>query len=197
MAQFHWDPDTYLELMRAEVPDYERLQDEVASAGRGVQTRRILELGTGTGETALRVLPCHPGARLFGIDASSRMLDVARGALVGHDVQLEVRRLEQSLPPGPFELAFSALAVHHLDGLGKRDLFARVYDVLVLRGRFVLADVVVPVDPADAVTPIDSDGYDKPDTLADQLAWLASAGFVTRVAWSCRDLAVMVGDKVF
>ena len=32
MAQFHWDPGSYLALMREEVADYERLQDETAAA---------------------------------------------------------------------------------------------------------------------------------------------------------------------
>ena len=30
--QFHWDAETYLDLMRAEVPAYERLQEATANA---------------------------------------------------------------------------------------------------------------------------------------------------------------------
>jgi tRNA (cmo5U34)-methyltransferase len=201
MAQFHWDPTTYLELMRAEVPSYERLQVETAAASgaSGFEARAILELGTGTGETAKRLLAVHPGARLHGIDASERMLAVARSELADREgferFEVEVRRLEDPLPPGPFDLVVSALAVHHLDGAGKRSLFARVFDVLVAGGRFVLGDVVVPLEPADVVTPIDDGGYDKPDTVPDQLAWLAAAGFRARVHWSDRDLAVLVGDR--
>ena len=52
MAQFHWDPATYRALMRAEVPAYDELQDAVAGATRAVAIRRVLDLGTGTGETA-------------------------------------------------------------------------------------------------------------------------------------------------
>ncbi|MGI8729796.1 MAG: hypothetical protein ACR2LK_07355 [Solirubrobacteraceae bacterium] len=45
MARFHWDPAVYDDLVRREVHDYERLQDEtVAATGSGA--RRILELGT-------------------------------------------------------------------------------------------------------------------------------------------------------
>ena len=61
--------------------------------------------------------------------------------------------------------------MHHLDGAGKADLFARVADRLRPGGRFVLGDVVVPEDPADVVTPIDG-VYDMPSTVADQLGWL-------------------------
>jgi tRNA (cmo5U34)-methyltransferase len=191
MGQFHWDPDSYLALMRSEMPSYERLQDEVASATDGVAAQRVLELGTGTGVTARRVLERHPRARLTGIDSSSDML--AHADLPGAD--LRVQDLADPLPPGPFGLVFSSLAVHHLDARGKADLFARVADVLAPGGRFLLGDVVVPEDPADVVTPIDGD-YDKPDRIDDQLAWLRDAGLRASVAWAERDLAVIVGDRV-
>jgi tRNA (cmo5U34)-methyltransferase len=189
VGQFHFDPATYRELMAAEVPAFERLQDEVAQATPGgPAARRILELGTGTGETARRVLAAHPGARLVGIDASAAMLAVAREALPGAD--LRVARLEDPLPGGPFDLVVSALCVHHLDGPGKADLYARVARVLAPGGRVVVGDVVVPLHDADVVTPVDG-VYDVPSTAADQLAWLQDAGLVPCLAWAHRDLAVL------
>ena len=56
MAPFRWDPATYRALMRTEVPAYDELQDAVAGATRGIPVHRVLDLGTGTGETASRVL---------------------------------------------------------------------------------------------------------------------------------------------
>jgi tRNA (cmo5U34)-methyltransferase len=190
MAQFHFEARSYLRLMAEEVPDYARLQDEVAAAASGGEVRRALELGTGTGETARRVLAAHPGAALIGVDASEDML--AHADLPGADLRLG--RLEEPLPSGPFELVFSALAVHHLDGAGKADLFARIAAVLAPGGRFVLGDVVVPDDPADVVTPVDG-VYDQPSTLAEQLAWLRDAGLRPAVAWQHRDLAVVVATS--
>jgi tRNA (cmo5U34)-methyltransferase len=90
-------------------------------------------------------------------------------------------------------MVVSALAVHHLDGDEKADLFARIAARLRPGGRFVLADVVVPDDPADAVTPIDG-VYDKPSSIDDQLGWLEAAGLRARVHWAHRDLAVLVAD---
>jgi tRNA (cmo5U34)-methyltransferase len=191
MAQFHFTPDGYLELMLAEMPAYERLQD-AAAAESGAGARALLELGTGTGETARRVLARHPLASLTGLDSSEAMLAVARRELPAAD--LRVGRLEDPLPAGPFDLVFSALAIHHLDGPGKADLFRRVAAVLAPRGRFVLADVVVPADPADARTPIEA-GFDLPSPVPDQLAWLAEAGLDASVAWAEADLAVLVARK--
>ena len=186
MGQFHFDPERYLQLMRDEVPRYEELQDETARATEGVTAATILELGVGTGETTRRVLARHPGARLVGIDASADMLAAAE--LPGAD--LRVARLEDALPEWPFPLVVSALAVHHLDAAGKRDLFERIGRVLEPGGRFVVADVIVPERPEDAVTPLTPE-FDLPDRLDDQLAWLASAGFEAAPTWVRGDLAVI------
>jgi tRNA (cmo5U34)-methyltransferase len=185
-AQFHFTPAHYLELMHDEVPRYEELQVETARATEVVRARTILELGVGTGETSRHVLSRHPGAKLVGIDASAEML--AEAELPGSD--LRVARLEDPLPDGPFDLAVSCLAIHHLDGAGKRDLFGRIAAVLADDGAFVLADVIVPSDPADAVTPC-TPGYDLPDRLDDQLAWLGDAGFDAEATWVRGDLAVV------
>ena len=190
MGQFHWDPDAYLEMVRAEVPDYDRIQDELARATDGIDARRVLELGTGSGITSRRVLARHPHAHLTGVDSSEHML--AAADLAGADLRLQ--DLRDPLPEGPFDLVFSALAIHHLDAAAKADLFERVTAVLAPGGRFVMADVIVPEDPADVVTPLDP-GFDLPEAVPDLLAWLQDAGLRGRVAWQARDLAVLVADE--
>lgn len=195
MAQFHWQPDSYLTLMRQEVPNYERLQDETVAA-TGMDAKRVLELGTGTGQTARRVLERHPSAVLVGLDASSEMLEHARALLPADRAELRVAYLQDPLPRGPFDVVVSALAVHHLDGAGKADLFRRIAGQLAAGGRLVLGDVVVPEDPCDVVTPIDGD-YDTPSSVAAQLSWLSAAGLRSRLAWAHRDLAVLVGQAPF
>ncbi len=120
------------------------------------------------------------------------MLAVARDACCPPSGRAcSVGRLEEPLPEGEFDLVASALCVHHLDGAGKRDLFRRVRERLAPGGRFVLADVVVPADPADQVTEL-TPGFDLPDTVEDQLAWLAEAGLSTSLIWGHRDLAVIL-----
>jgi tRNA threonylcarbamoyl adenosine modification protein (Sua5/YciO/YrdC/YwlC family) len=194
-GQFHFDPAAYPQEIRDDIPVYDELQDRVVDAS-GTGAQRILELGTGTGETARRLLEHHPEAVLLGIDESEAMLSAARSALPVDRAELRVQRLEDPLPAGPFDLVASALAVHHLDAVAKADLVTRVHDVLAPGGRFVLADVVVPADPADAVTSL-TPGFDKPSSVEEQLAWLADAGFEARVTWSYFDLAVIVGEAVY
>jgi tRNA (cmo5U34)-methyltransferase len=188
MTQWWWDPDTYLELMSAEIPAFAEFQEQTAAATEGVDVGAMLELGIGTGETARRVRAVHPDARLTAIDSSAEMLERARSEFPGADLRLA--RLEDALPEGPFDLVYSALAIHHLDGAGKRDLFRRVAAVLRPGGVFVLADVVVPDDPDDQQTPIDGE-YDLPDRLDDQVEWLREVGFEPTPVWVHKDLAVV------
>jgi tRNA (cmo5U34)-methyltransferase len=191
MRDYHFTPESYLSMMREAVPGYDRLQDE-ALAATGVGAEWVLELGTGTGETARRVLDRHPDAQLVGIDASPGMVEAARVSLPSDRVELLVGRLEDPLPERPFDLVVSALAVHHLEGRGKADLFRRVASRLDPGGRFVLADVVEPVNPSYVVTAIDPE-VDHPSRLDEQLAWLEAASLVPEVSWTHRDLVVIVG----
>jgi len=191
VAGWDWDPDTFLDEMREEVPGYEELQAAVAEATGGVNAGRVLELGTGTGETALRVLARHPAAEWVGVDASEAMLARARERLPATDLRLGP--LEDDLPDGPFDLVVSVLAVHHLAAEAKRDLFRRVASVLAPGGRFVLGDLVVARPGEEGPIVVDWE-MDVPDSAADQLEWLGEAGFVACATHVRPDLAVIVAD---
>ena len=133
-----WDPARYTAEIGEEIARYDKLQERVAAASAGIGARRILELGTGSGETALLLLERYPNARLVGVGSSAEMLAAAAEALPGDRVELRLGRLEDELPLGPFDLVASALAVHHLTGADKASLFRRVAAVLEPGGRFVL-----------------------------------------------------------
>jgi tRNA (cmo5U34)-methyltransferase len=191
MANVEWDPDLYVGQIRDKIHDFDELQQQVAAATDGADVRDALELGIGTGETARRVLARYPHARLTAVDASEAMLTRARAAFP--HAELLHRALEEQLPPGPFDVVYSTLAIHHLDAAAKRDLFGRIASVLRPGGRFVLGDVIVPDDPEDAVIDV-SDEIDIPDRLDDQLDWLREGGFQPQTRWLRGDLAVVAAD---
>lgn len=174
MSQFHWKPDDYLELIRSEVPRYDELQAQ-AIAAIPFAPRRVLELGMGTGETTRRLIEAYPESWVIGLDASPDM--VYRAREMYDDVQLA--RIEDPLPDGPWDLVISVLSVHHLTADQKKALFRRVREhsrALVI-GDVVRADVeVAPIDPS----------YDFPESAADLAAW--SGG---EIAWQADDLAVV------
>src|SRR5262245_22159892 len=185
-----WQPDAYLGEIRAEIPLYDELQEEAVQATAGRTVSSLLELGVGTGETAKRLLALHSEATLVGVDGNDAMLTAAQALLPDARVDLRLRQLEDALPEGRFDLVVSVLAVHHLRGTGKAELFGRIAEALEPGGLFVLADVVVPERPEEAIVPVE-EGFDFPDRLPDQLEWLRAAGFEPEVTWSRQDLAVV------
>ena len=173
-AQFHWNPETYLEEIRVEVPRYDELQRATIDAVP-FPPDRVLELGMGTGETTRVLLESYPDAWVIGLDSSPDMVYRLREEY--DDVQLA--RMEDPLPDGPWDLVISVLSVHHLQDDAKRTLFRRVRE----QSRALVIGDVVKAEPQ--VTPIDP-GFDFPDT-ADQLTeWCGG-----EITWTADDLAVV------
>jgi tRNA (cmo5U34)-methyltransferase len=121
MGQFDWTPEVYLERIRTEIPGYDELQDQ-AVAAIPLSPERVLELGMGTGETTRRLIEAHPDAWVVGLDASPDMVFRARKSY--DDVQLA--RMEDPLPDGPWDLVISVLSVNQLDDDQKQNLCRQV-----------------------------------------------------------------------
>jgi tRNA (cmo5U34)-methyltransferase len=123
MGQFDWTPDEYLERIRARIPRYDELQEQ-AVAAIPFPPERVLELGMGTGETTRRLIEAHPDAWVIGLDSSPDMVFRARQSY--DDVQLA--RMEDPLPDGPWDLVISVLSVSDLDDTQQQALCRRVQD---------------------------------------------------------------------
>jgi tRNA (cmo5U34)-methyltransferase len=121
MDRFDWTPDIYLERIRAEIAGYDDLQDQ-AVAAIPFPPDRVLELGMGTGETTRRLIDAHPDAWVVGLDASPDMVFRARQSY--DDVQLA--RMEDPLPDGPWDLVISVLSVNQLSDDQKQNLCRQV-----------------------------------------------------------------------
>ena len=121
MGQPDWKPEIYLERIRAEIPGYDELQEQ-AVAAIPFPPERVLELGMGTGETTRRLIEAHPDAWVVGLDSSPDMVFRARQSY--DDVQLA--RMEDPLPDGPWDLVISVLSVNQLNDDQRRNLCRQV-----------------------------------------------------------------------
>jgi tRNA (cmo5U34)-methyltransferase len=110
MDRFDWTPEVYLERIRAQVPRYDELQEQ-AIAAVPFPPERVLELGMGTGETTNRLIEAFPDAWVIGLDSRPDMVFRARQTY--DDVQLA--RMEDPLPDGPWDLVISVLSAGDLD----------------------------------------------------------------------------------
>ncbi|MEU5548614.1 class I SAM-dependent methyltransferase [Micromonospora sp. NPDC047793] len=166
------------------------------AAGR---TPEVLDLGAGTGLLSSLVAAAVPGVRLTLVDAAPKMLAVAADQLTSRGVphRVVVADLTDPLPDGRYDAVVSALAVHHLDDAGKRDLYRRAAEALVPGGVFVNAEQVAgPTAELDRryhevwlaqITARGSDAdeiaaaaqrmaYDRPASVGEQCRWLSDAG---------------------
>lgn len=176
-AQFNWNPDQYMELIRSEVPAYNDLQAAAIDA-IPFAPKKVLELGVGTAETTQRLWERYPECRITGLDSSPDM--VFRARELGWEA-IRLGRIEDPLPDGPWDLVIAVLTVHHLDDDGKRDLFRRVRE----QSRSLVIGDVVTVDPELRTTPIEPT-RDMPSPASDQAQWCGG-----EVVWEHGDLAVI------
>lgn len=123
MGQFDWTPDEYLERIRARIPRYDELQEQAVEA-IPFPPERVLELGMVTGETTRRLLGAYPDSWVVGLDSSPDMVFRARQTY--DDVQLA--RMEDPLPDGPWDLVISVLSVNDITDDQKQRLVRRVKD---------------------------------------------------------------------
>jgi tRNA (cmo5U34)-methyltransferase len=109
-----------------------------------------VELGVGGGWLSEAILERFPAARVLGLDGSPTMLRHTDTVLQRFTGRYELRpfRLEEqewrrTLGAG-VRCVVSSLVVHHLDGPGKRRLYADLHAQLDRGGGLLIADLVAP-----------------------------------------------------
>lgn len=154
--QTGWNEDDSQEFIdhgRYFVPEREEqvaaVLDLVPEPGDGL----LVDLCCGEGLLSAALLERFPRARVLAMDLSPTMLEKARATCAAHGERFETRPFDladrswRSFPE-PVRAFVSSLAVHHLDGAGKRELFRDLAAALVPGGALVIADLVLPVTPA-------------------------------------------------
>ncbi len=209
----------YTALRRRLVPGYDQFYGaviDVLSLGAR-PPRRVLDLGAGTGLLSAAVLASFPDVSLDLLDGSEAMLAEAVARLGDAVGAVHIADMADPLPDGPFDAIVSALAIHHLDDLDKRRLFARAHQALVAGGAFVNAEQVAgPTDELTAIytstwerdcralgaTEAELDGardrmrHDRCVDLESQLTWMRAAGFsAADCVYKSWRFAVLAGFK--
>ena len=146
-----WSEETsrlFLDYGRYFVPERDRQMRMVAALlapleGPGL----ILDLCCGEGLLAEILLESLPGMTVHGLDGSAEMRQRARERLARfgprfHCAAFDLASRSWRQPGVDIMAVVSSMAIHHLAGPQKRELFADVFRILVEGGAFVIADIV-------------------------------------------------------
>jgi tRNA (cmo5U34)-methyltransferase len=171
------------------------------------RVERVLDLGTGDGNTLALVLAARPDATGIGLDFGDEMLRRAHERFAADD-RAEIRHhdLDTQLPDdlGTFDVVVSSFAIHHLVPARQEALYAEIHDRLRPGGMFVNVEHVA--SRCDALheeflsalrtTPAQDDPSNKLVLVPTHLDWLDRIGFVNvDCFWKWRELAVVAGSK--
>lgn len=211
----------YDALIRKLIPNYAQMHQSIIDLV-DVKSEKpaLLDLGIGTGETALHLLQKYPQATIDGFDISPRMIEQGKARL--RDKLGQVRFTEQDiknldLGDHSYDAGVAVLSVHHLNGEQKQALFKKLFNHLKEGGIFVLGDIVK--FDSDEETRAKEDEWraflvqnlgqeegqywfenyqeeDLPSSVNEQLQWLTDAGFSdARSTWEYMNYAVFFARK--
>jgi tRNA (cmo5U34)-methyltransferase len=199
---FYVTQDNYDEHIELAIPFYQLMHKEliryIPDTGRTV---RALDLGCGTGKTSAMLLMNFPKLTVCAIDLFDEMLKHAKARLAKYDGRVNyVRGDFRTVPLGTdYDVCTAALAIHHSTKSEKQELFSRICEALVPRGRFIMIDwtkflspFVQNVSAAVAEGNVKESGVGEniisewcshwrekniPETVQDLQEWLLRAGF--------------------
>lgn len=145
------DTEVFIKYGDAFVPRrYEQIS-AVCDLISGASIPHVLDLCCGEGRLSEEYLRRHSNARVTVLDGSSEMLSVTRTRLAPFNDRVDEVMADIEDRSWRTEVTYggvmTSLAVHHLDGAGKQQLYRDVYNMLARGGVFVMADLIEPAGP--------------------------------------------------
>lgn len=105
------------------------------------ESKQILDVGFGTGLLTSKLY--EDGAKIYGIDFSKTMIDIAKkkmpnGVFIQRDFNLGI---PSELKCEKFDYIISSYAIHHLNDHKKVEFISELKDLLNEGGKIIIADV--------------------------------------------------------
>src|SRR5262249_8815614 len=118
----------------------------------GIPVPRVLDLCCGEARLSEEYLSRVPDGTVTVLDGSAEMLGLAAARLARFGGRVSQVRADIGdrgwRGPAGYGGVMTSLAVHHLDGAGKQELYRDLHGMLAPGGMFVMADLVEPTGPA-------------------------------------------------
>lgn len=179
---------------------------------------KVLDLGAGTGVLANLILKTFPEATVVAFDLAENMLEVCQRNLLDYGDRIAFQQGNFAIDDigCNYDLVISGLAIHHLDGARKQQLFKRVFQTMNPGGIFLNRDIVLGATKnlTQQYETLwrqymrsqgeDDEKYfaayleeDQPSSVEDQIQWLKAAGFEdVGCHWRYLNFAIFGGFKI-
>lgn len=218
---FDAEYEEYDKNVRDTLPHYEEMNHKVIELVDYEQNKAIdiLDLGIGSGFTAVGLLEKFPNSKLTGIDLSKKMIQMARNRLsrLSNKVSYVQGNIIDFKPIHKYDVAVAVLSIHHLNREEKKQFFKKMFDALNENGLFIIGDLIIG-DTREETEKIEGEwkqymidalgaktadkwmeNYkieDIPDSVNNQLSWLRGEGFrEVKCVWKKMNCAVFFGKK--
>jgi len=211
----------YDELIQKLIPKYTEMHNLVVQLFDFPTDKKmsILDLGVGTGQTALSLLQKFPNATLDGIDISPKMIEQAKIRLKNFldRITFSEKDIKNLKISKLYDACVAVLSIHHLNENQKPKLFRKIFDNLKVDGIFLIGDIIK--FDSEKVTKEKEEEWrnfliknlgekegqywfenyqeeDLPSSVSNQLEWLKQAGFKeVKCIWEYMNYAVFFGRK--
>jgi tRNA (cmo5U34)-methyltransferase len=146
------DSALFVEMGRVMIPRRDEIERTLVSlipAGEE-DMFAFVDIAAGSGWLSAALLTRFPRATAIVLDATETMLAEAVRNLAAFPGRFSTARFKLEEPdwearlPGGVRAFVSSLAIHHLDGSGKQELFERLFTRLAPGGALLIADIVQP-----------------------------------------------------
>jgi len=206
-------------LVRNLIPKYEEMHQQLIDLldFRKEAKLHILDLGIGTGQTALGILEKFPNVHIDGFDISKKMIGLGKFRLKEYSSQVNFfnEDILKSIFKGEYDAVISVLCIHHLNAKQKEEFFKKIIKNIKVGGVFIIADII-KFDTEKETREKEEEwknflvknlgekegnrwfnNYkeeDIPDSTSNQLNWLKEAGFnEVKCVWEYMNYAVFYG----
>jgi len=212
----------YDKLIRKLIPKYNEIHNLVINSLNFNKNKKIkiLDLGVGTGQTALEILRRFPNAMIKGVDISGNMLKQGKERL--NQYSRKIKFIKQNIIrldlKEKFDGTISVLCIHHLNSKQKQELFFKVFNLLEKQGVFIIADIIKFDSEKETKEKEEEwkrfliknlgnkeadfwfNNYqeeDLPDSVNNQIRWLKELGFnEVKCIFEYMNYAVLVARKI-
>lgn len=144
--RFHWMTPFYDGVVKYTTRD-KLIKTQMLELADLRPDEHVVDIGCGTGTLALMAKQKAPQALVFGVDADTQALQIAKNKTLKakqNITYIQSLANEMEFADNTFDCVFSSLFFHHLLWQDKLSVGLEIYRILKPGGRFILSDWGIP-----------------------------------------------------